>query len=164
MLEWADYEQQHREMQVNITAVVELTYFFIAPMAKRGKGYIINLGSAASFNPIPYNSVYSATKAFVLSFSQSIAYEYKDKGVKVMVVCPQATDTHFFDHFNKMTGKMRTAEQVVDTTIKAMKTGKLIAPDGGISKAQSVMHHFLTRKARVKITGNVGKKIWGKKT
>jgi len=162
LLEWADYEMQHNEIQVNITALVELTYFFIAPMAARGRGTIINLGSAASFNPVPYNSVYSATKAFVLSFSQGIEYEYRDRGVKVIVVCPQATDTHFFDHFDKMSGKMRTASQVVDTTFRAMKKGKVIAPDGTLSRMQSDMHHYMSRKMRVRITGKVGKKIWGK--
>lgn len=129
LLEWADYEKQHQEMQVNMIALVELTYFFIASMAKRGEGIVINVASAASFNPVPFNSVYSVTKAFVLSFTQGIAYEYKNMGIKVIAVCPQATDTHFFDQFDKMDGKM---------------------------------HHFLTRKMRVRITGQVGKKIWGK--
>ena len=163
MLEWADYEKQHNEIEVNITALVELTYFFIAPMAARKHGMVINVGSAASFNPVPYNSVYSATKAFVLSFTQGIEYEYRNQGVKVMVVCPQATDTHFFDQFNKMNGKMRSTEQVVHTTFRAMKRGKVIAKDGTLCKVQSWMHHVMSRSMRVRITGKIAKNIWGKK-
>ncbi len=162
MLEWADYEKQHKEMHVNIVSLVELTYFFIPQMAQRRSGTIINLSSAAGFNPIPYNSVYSASKAFVLSFSQGIAYEYKKYGVHVMAVCPQATDTHFFDEFNKMEGKMRTAQNVVDTTMKAVRKKKTVAADGFFCKVQAVMHHILTRKMIVKITGAVGGSVWGK--
>lgn len=163
LLEWADYELQHKEMQVNVVALVELTYFIIAQMAQRQKGVVINIASAAAFNPVPYNSVYSATKAFVLSFTEGIAYEYRNKGIKVIAVCPQATDTHFFDHFDKMEGPMRTASQVVDTTIRALKRKKVVVPDGFFSRLQSKMHHVMTRKARVSLTGKIGKKIWGKR-
>ncbi|WP_167957463.1 SDR family NAD(P)-dependent oxidoreductase [Anaerosporobacter faecicola] len=161
LLSHSDFAKQQRELAVNIKAVTELTYLLIDKMAERKKGTVINLASAAAFNPVPYNAVYSATKAYVLSFSQSIAYEYKDKGVYVLAVCPQATDTHFFDEFNKMEGRMRQPDDVVRSTFRAMKKRKTICTDGKMCYLQALMPHFLSRKMCVRITGRVGKAVWG---
>lgn len=161
LLENSDYDRQHRELNVNVIAVTELTYQFIGKMAEKGKGTVINIASAAAFNPCPYNSVYAATKAYVLSFSQAIQYEYVMKGVQVLAVCPQATETHFFDDFNKMSGKMRMPEDVVRTTLRALEKRKTVAMDGFACHMQSIMPRIFSRKTRVKITGAVCKRIWG---
>lgn len=162
LLEKSDYDKQHREMNLNMISLTELTYFFIKHMSQRKSGMIINISSTAAFNPVPYNAVYAATKAYVLSFSQSIRYEYANKGVKVITICPQATDTHFFDDFDKMSGQMRSTKDVAKTTFKAIKKNKSISPDGFFAKAQYFMHHFMSRKAIVRVTGHIGKSIWGK--
>jgi len=157
-----DYDKQHREINLNVLSLTELTYLLIGEMAERNSGTVINIASVSGFNPIPYNAVYSATKAYVLSFSQSINYEYKDRGVYVLAVCPQATNTHFFDSFNKMKGKMREPEDVVNSTFKAIRKKKSICTDGRLSVMQSLMPHFLSRKMCVSILGRIGKSIWGK--
>lgn len=161
LLSDSDYDMLHRELHVNIIALTELTYLLIGKMAESEHAAVINISSAAAFNPVPYNDVYAATKAYVLSFSQSISYEYKDRGVSVIAVCPQATDTHFFDNINKMDGKMRKASDVVKTTFQALERNKVVVTDGFGSFLQSLMPHFLSRKMCVRITGAVGKKIWG---
>lgn len=161
LLHKTDYEKQHQEMKVNMIALTELTHLLIGRMAERKRGTVINIASAASFNPVPYSSVYAATKAYVLAFSQGIAYEYANYGVKVIAVCPQATDTHFFDDIEKMRGKMRESSDVVNTTFRGMKKNATIVSDGVYAKIQQRMHHFMSHKFRVRITGKVGKKIWG---
>lgn len=154
------FEKQHREINVNVTALTELTHLLIGEMAKRESGIVINISSAAGFNPVPYSAVYAATKAYVLSFSQSLAYEYKDRGIKVLAVCPQATKTHFFDEISHMDGPMRTPEDVVNTTFKALRRNKMICTDGAFCYLQSIMGHLLSRKMILRITGGVGKKVW----
>ena len=160
-LDQTDFEKQHHEINVNVTALTELTYLIIGGMVERKAGVVINISSAAGFNPVPYSAVYAATKAYVLSFSQSLTYEYKDKGVKVMVVCPEATKTHFFDEIEHLDGPMRKPEDVVNTTFIALKRNKMISTDGVFCYLQSIMGHFLSRKMILRITGGVGKKIWG---
>jgi short-subunit dehydrogenase len=78
-------------VQLNITAVVELTGLFLPSMQERKQGAIINVSSIAGFQPLPYMSVYAATKAFVLNFSEALWAENKDLGVKILAVCPGPT-------------------------------------------------------------------------
>jgi uncharacterized protein len=80
---------------VNTTVLVHLTHLFLPGMIRRGQGQILNVGSAGSFAPGPLNAVYSATKAFVLSFSQAVGAELAGTGVTVTALCPGATDTAF---------------------------------------------------------------------
>ena len=162
LLSDSDFDKQAREMNVNVKALTELTYLCIGRMAEKQEGLVINVASASGLNPIPYNAVYSATKAYVLSFSQSVDYEYRDKGVRVLAVCPQATNTHFFDKFDKMSDKMREPEDVVRTTFRAIRRGKSVCTDGFFCGLQSFMSHVLSRRMCVRITGKVGKSVWGK--
>lgn len=81
--------------RLNMTALVELTYFFAQKMAQRGSGKILNIASTAAFQPIPKFAVYAASKAFVLNFTEALHVELKPKGVIVCALCPGATATHF---------------------------------------------------------------------
>ncbi|WP_026375895.1 SDR family NAD(P)-dependent oxidoreductase [Aestuariibacter salexigens] len=80
-------------MQLNIQSLVNMTQMFIAPMLARGKGKIVNIASIAGFMPTPGFTVYGATKAFVLSFSEGISQELSGTGVTVTCVCPGVTKT-----------------------------------------------------------------------
>jgi short-subunit dehydrogenase len=82
-------------VQVNVTALVHLTRLFLPDMIARRSGRILNLGSTAGFQPGPYMSVYYASKAFVNSFSEALAFELRGTGVTATVCCPGATDTEF---------------------------------------------------------------------
>ncbi|WP_234124228.1 SDR family NAD(P)-dependent oxidoreductase [Clostridium hydrogenum] len=82
-------------IQLNITALTEMTKLFSREMVKRKKGKILNVGSTGSFAPGPYIAVYYATKAYVLSFSKAIAKELKAYGVTVTALCPGAVKTNF---------------------------------------------------------------------
>ncbi|WP_224243567.1 SDR family NAD(P)-dependent oxidoreductase [Hyalangium gracile] len=88
-------ESQRGQIELNIGALVELTHAFL-PMLERRRGGIIHVASVAGYQPTPYFAVYGATKAFVLSFSEALWAEYKDRGVRVVCVSPGATDTQFF--------------------------------------------------------------------
>jgi short-subunit dehydrogenase len=83
-----DRGNEMRMIQVNLVAVVALTKLFARDMVQRGSGRILNLGSTGSFAPAPLDSLYAASKAFVLSFSEAISEELKSTGVTVTVLCP----------------------------------------------------------------------------
>ena len=83
-------------LQVNIMALTELTRIFLPQMVARGRGKIMLVASTASFQPGPGMAVYFATKSYVLSFGEAIAYELKGSGVSVTTLCPGATATNFF--------------------------------------------------------------------
>ena len=80
-----------------MTALAHLTKLFAKDMVRRGSGRILNVGSTAAFVPGPFMAMYYASKAFVVSFSLSIANELQGSGVSVTVLCPGPTRTEF-DH------------------------------------------------------------------
>src|ERR1051325_10241434 len=90
-----DAAREAEEVQVNVTALVTLTRAFLPGMVERRRGRILNIGSTAGFPPGPFMAVYYATKAFVNSFSEALAYELRGTGVTSTVSCPGATDTEF---------------------------------------------------------------------
>lgn len=82
-------------LHVNIEALVALTHLFARPMVDRGSGRVLLVASTAAFQPGPGMAVYCATKAFVLSFGDALAYELRGTGVTVTTHCPGATATEF---------------------------------------------------------------------
>ncbi|NQX88540.1 MAG: SDR family oxidoreductase [Halioglobus sp.] len=88
----------HREqtmMQLNIGTLVSLTHLYLEPMVQQGFGRVLNIASSAGFIPGPLQAVYYASKAFVLSFSQSLSEELSGTGVTVTALCPGPVKTGF---------------------------------------------------------------------
>lgn len=83
------------QIQLNITALTQLTRLFLPAMIARRSGRIMNVASTAGFQPGPLMAVYYATKAYVISFSEAIANEVRNSGVTVTCFCPGATHTGF---------------------------------------------------------------------
>jgi len=88
-------QDELKMIDLNVGSLVALTKLFGAEMAKRGEGRIMNVASLLSFFPLPYYSVYSATKAFVAAFTQTVAAELENNGVIVTALCPGPIDTPF---------------------------------------------------------------------
>ncbi|MBI5506398.1 MAG: SDR family oxidoreductase [Deltaproteobacteria bacterium] len=80
-------------IQLNVMATTELTRLLVPEMVERGHGRILNLASVAAFVPTPLCSVYGATKAFVLSFTEALSEELSGRGVSVSALCPGVVDT-----------------------------------------------------------------------
>lgn len=83
-------------LQVNIVALTELTRLLLPGMVARNRGGIMLVASTAAFQPGPHMAVYFASKAYVLSFGEALAYELRGTGVGVTVLCPGATESEFF--------------------------------------------------------------------
>jgi short-subunit dehydrogenase len=90
-----DLDTELRMIQVNVTALTYLTKLFLPPMVQRRSGGVLNVASTAAFQPGPLMSVYYASKAYVLSFTEAIAEELRDSGVVVTALCPGPTATEF---------------------------------------------------------------------
>ncbi|QWG23165.1 SDR family oxidoreductase [Bradyrhizobium sediminis] len=82
-------------LQVNVVALTELTRLLLPNMVERRKGKVMMVASTAAFQPGPKMAVYCATKTYVLSFGEAIAYELRNSGVSVTTLCPGATATEF---------------------------------------------------------------------
>jgi uncharacterized protein len=90
-------EQEIGMVRVNCEAVVHVARLFVPRMIERRRGWMLVVASTASFQPIPYNSTYAATKAFDRFFALGLAAEVERFGVKVTTLCPGPTETEFFD-------------------------------------------------------------------
>ncbi len=126
-------ERQVEMLRLNIHALVELTYLLLPPMVQQRRGAIINVSSAAGFQPVPYTTVYGATKAFVTSFSLGLAEELRPHGVKVVTLCPGGTNTNFFKAnqygARKVPGGLQPPAEVVEVALKALdRSGGLVIP------------------------------------
>src|SRR6266496_743918 len=116
-----DIARELSMIDLNIKALVELTYRFLAPMRELKQGTIINVGSTAGFQPVPFMAVYAATKAFVLSFSEALWEENRKYGIHVMAVCPGVTETNFFEAAQIQRPPMRIAQSPEDVVASAMR-------------------------------------------
>src|SRR5437762_1127097 len=131
-------EREMEEIHLNIGALVALARLYLPSMVERKRGQIVNLGSVGSWVPTPYMATYSATKAFVLSFSEALAIELVGTGIQVLALCPGATKTEFqqvaglSEKVPKFT--YMTAQAVVRQAIAAAKSGKRTFVPGGINK------------------------------
>ncbi|HEX3759320.1 MAG TPA: SDR family NAD(P)-dependent oxidoreductase [Kofleriaceae bacterium] len=92
-----DVSAELRMIALNCNHTVHLAKCVLPAMVSRGQGRILITGSVVSTSPNPYQAVYGATKAFVMSFGEALRYELKDSGVTVTVLQPGATDTRFFE-------------------------------------------------------------------
>ena len=101
-----DLENEINMINLNVNSLVILTKLFAQDMVERKEGRIMNVASLLSFIPFPYYSVYSATKTFVLAFSETIAEELEDKGVVVSTLCPGPVETPFHTSEMRKTNAM----------------------------------------------------------
>lgn len=132
---------------VNITALVGLTKLFGADMIKAGKGRIMNVASLLSFLPFPYYSVYSATKSFVLAFTETVSAEMKKTGVTVTALCPGTVETPFHTEAMRKTNAM-SANKPMPADIVA-KAGVELFLNGKSKKIVGFMNWFLSNLPRV---------------
>ena len=117
-------------IDLNVSALVELSHLFLQDMKKRKAGKILNTASTAGFLPGPLQATYFATKAFVVSFSEALAHELKPHNISVTALCPGPVKTEF-EKTAGMTGgnlfeKAASAKSTAEKGYRAMEKGKVI--------------------------------------
>jgi short-subunit dehydrogenase len=155
-----DWPKQYEMVQLNITALMQLTHCYLPAMLERGRGRILNLASVASFQPGPLMSVYYASKAFVLSFTEALSVELKNSGVYVTALCPGPTRTGFEERAGMgASGLFKHlrpdgARRVAEYGYRQLQKGRVIAVPGGVNKLapffsriapRRVIRHFVWR-------------------
>ena len=149
-------------MQVNMTALVELTHLFLPQLRQQAKAYILNIGSSAAYQAVPGLSLYAASKSFVLQFSRGLHQELKRSSVSVTCVCPGATDTNFVDRA-QIGDKGRKAAEKVNMTpanvarqaVDATLSGKTEVVTGLINKAGKLMAWLLPKGLVEQTAGSI---------
>jgi len=150
-------EAQVETVMVNALAPMALVQQFLPEMLKRGRGVIVNLGSPASFQSTPYLSVYGASKAFLLSFTEALWAECLGHGVRVLCLCPSGTNTAFQDQAGvrrRNDGKgLLTPEEVVDAALRALGGNACTAVVGRSRRIMLYWKQFLPRTLQVRFAG-----------
>ena len=146
-------------LSLNINALVKLTYLCIPDMLAHGKGGVINVASTAAFQPAPYIAVYSASKAFVLSFTEALSGEYRERGIRFLALCPGVTDTNFNAIANTNTTGMSSAtpEEVAEAGLNAFVKGKSYHVHGRTNYLTSLLPRILSRAAVIRIVAGMFK-------
>jgi short-subunit dehydrogenase len=149
-------DREREEIALNVAALVALTHAFLPAMLERGRGGVINIASTAAFQPVPWMSVYGATKAFVRSFSEALHEEVYARGVRVLALCPGPTATEFFDTaVAAPRGPIRTVRDVVATGLRAYDKGVPLAIDGPSNQIVIRLASFMPRRWTTKIAGRI---------
>ena len=128
----SDWERVENMIDLNITSLTHLTHLLVQGMLENGRAAILNVSSVAGFFPIPQMAVYSASKAYVTSFSEALAMELRPKGITVTALCPGPIPTEFFDtatrpgeedkasHFKTFPAFVVSPQQAVRTGLEAV--------------------------------------------
>jgi short-subunit dehydrogenase len=150
-----DYKRQEKMVQVHINAMLQLTHMVVPKMIKNNKGYILNVSSVAAFLASPRHELYCSTKAFINTYSESIAMTLRDKNIKVQSLCPGLTHTDFHQKLNwnaenlKSRGLIRwmTSDYVIKKSIKAMNKKAVLVIPGLIYKLLYLFIKIMPRRA-----------------
>ncbi|MDB6121435.1 MAG: Short-chain dehydrogenase/reductase [Pedosphaera sp.] len=153
--------QRHLDLiQVNMTALVELTYLFLKPMLVRREGRILNVASTAAFQPGPYMAMYYASKAFVYSFSCALAEELSGTGVTATTLNPGITRSQFHGRAGLQRSKgfaIMEAEEVAKIGYRALMNGKPNVTAGLINKLSSSIAKALPTRLTTRIAARLNK-------
>jgi short-subunit dehydrogenase len=147
----SDWNKTEQMINLNITSLTHLTRLFLPQMVKNRFGKVLNLASTAAFQPGPLMSVYYATKAYVLHFSEAINNELKRTGVSVTALCPGATESGFQAASNMEESKLvkgrklPTSKEVAEYGYKAMMRGRPVAIPGVMNKLLTMAPRFTPR-------------------
>ena len=153
-------DRQLEMIDLNVRALTALTFFAVEEMAKRGGGAILNVASTAAFQPGPKMAVYFATKAFVLSFTEALHEEWKDRSIKVSALCPGPTRTEFGEvagigtlgSFDRLSME---AAPVVRAGLDGLERNQAVVIPGTTNKLGAWSTRFAPRSAVRRVAGSL---------
>jgi len=153
----SDWAREKQSIDVNITALTELSKLAVPHMIEQGEGRILNVASVAAFVPGPNMAVYHATKAYVLSLSVALSEELKGTGVTVTALCPGVTRSNFQNdagmmNLKVMQGNIPTSMSVAEVGYGAAMGGRAIATPGPMNNVVGLLSNLLPRQVLAKLT------------
>ncbi len=144
-----DMEWEESMLILNMITLTKLCKLFVKDMVKMGSGNIVNIASTGAFQGVPALSTYAATKAYVLHFSEAIAYELKADNVGVTAICPGPTKSEFADAADmskKPFSKAPSSRELAEFTFSAMKKEKVNAIHGFMNNLMVLSARITPRK------------------
>ncbi len=135
-------------VNLNVRALTELTHHYLPGMIDRGRGRILNVASVVSFQPVPGLAAYAASKAFVLSLTESLSEELHGTGVTVTALCPGPTKTAMADAFDDVAGAdwfLADAKAVAEEGFAACRSGEVIRVPGLLNQAMTTWIRYQPR-------------------
>jgi len=157
----ANADREADEVAVDVSAVVTLARTFLPGMVARRSGGILNVASAIAFQPAPYQAVYGASKAFVLSFSEALWAEARAAGVAVTALCPGPTRTGFVDALGAEVGHTaiysRLAEPgpVIEAGLRGLDKGRAVVIPGIRTKVIALSGRFMPREWLTRVSARL---------
>jgi short-subunit dehydrogenase len=156
----ADPARELGMLALNVTAVVHLTRLLLPAMVGRRSGRILNVGSTAGFMPGPFMAGYYASKAFVNSFTQALAFELRGTGVTATVICPGPTATEFaavagVEKSRLFQASTMQAHEVAALGYRAMMRGRSVAIPGARNRLAIFSLRFAPRATAVSMTASL---------
>ncbi len=139
-------------VRTNCEAIVALCARYVPPMVERGRGAILNLGSIAAYQPLPYQATYGATKAFVLSFTEALTGDLHGTGVTATALCPGPVPTEFEENAGIDSNwegipsfVLTTPEYNAAAGVEGMEKGKRVVVPGVVNTASAAAGHYTPR-------------------
>lgn len=160
----AEIGKLQQMIQLNITSLMDFCHYFIQDRARNNKGgKILNVASTAAFQGVPYMSVYAASKAFVLSFTEGIAEELRDKNITATALCPGPTKTGFAVSSNMATRAanfplLPSAKNVAKYGYDKMIKGETVAVHGFLNRMGVNSTRMFNRSVSAKVAGEIFKR------
>lgn len=157
-------QSQQGLIDLNVSGLTNMLSYFLPPMVERGNGKILNVASIAAFQPVPGLATYAATKAYVLSLTESLAEELSDTGVSVTALCPGVTATNMITSAQDKNGGMNVpaffvgdAKEVADQGYRACLKGDVICVPGTVNLAATIMGRATPKWLLRRISGAMGR-------
>lgn len=157
-----DADRLADEVELNVGALTRLSHAALATMVPRGRGWLLNVSSVASFQPAPKLAVYAATKAYVTSLTESLHEEARSSGVHVTALCPGLTKTEFQavsnteQYADEFPGFLWTSpDEVVDTGLADVIANRALSVPGLQYKAMTTAVNMTPRWLRRRVSGLV---------
>jgi uncharacterized protein len=146
--------------QLNVVAAMEMAHLALREMNPRRAGGIINVASAAAFQPLPTNATYAASKAFLLLLSEALWEENRHAGVRVLALCPGRSPTEFQQvagtgRVDASTPGMKTPEEVVESSLRALEQGKSYLIPGALNYVNSFAPSLVPRRLLMMALGKL---------
>jgi short-subunit dehydrogenase len=155
-----DLERELEMVRLNVEAVVDLCGRYVPAMVQRGRGAVLNVASTAAFQPLPRQATYSASKAFVLTFTDALHEDLADTGVTATTLCPGPAKTEFMttagmDWEGLPDFIWSESAVVAEAGVKGLERGRRVVVPGVVNRAGALGGQHVPRGLLLKVAGKV---------